>query len=877
MREALSRLVGFLRGRRLDRDMDDEMRFHLEMATDEYLRRGLNRDDARASALRNFGGVTQMKEAYRDQRGLPWIEMLLQDVRYGGRMLLRAPGFTCAALLTLALGIGANTAIFSVVNAVLLRPLPYPHPDRLVQLVRQRSVDAAGQTGRRYLFFRDHLKSVEALTAYRGAGSLNMARGDAARFVSVRAVSKEYFTVFGAAPALGQPFTDEHDVAGGPDVVILSHVLWQSAFQGRPDAIGATVHVAEKPYTVIGVLPERFETGSAPDMLIPLRPGVTGPGGGFNYTVVGRLREGVSPDEASAEVAALWSAFRAEFPNASGDRERPSGFVSLQESIASTVKPSLLMMFGAVGLLLLIACANTANLLLARASSRGREMAVRAALGAARGRIVRQVLTESTLLALVGAMLGVALAYWTVPALLALTPPAYRVTADVRIDGFVLLTTLLLAAATGMLFGIAPALGSSRHDVSEAFKEDGTRTAGSRRSGWLRRLLVAGEVALCMLLLVGAGLLGRTFLRLRAVDPGFDIHGVLTARMSMQGERYTMPEAVTRFYEEGLARIRRLPGVHSAAVVNGVPLERALNLNVTVLDGPEKVENALIDWRYATTDYFETMGIPIVAGRAFDDTDRGGSVPVAVVSEEFARRFFQAGSPLGRHIRVFKDDGAIEIVGVARNLKEGGLRSRPIPVMYVPVAQTHAAAIRTTHTYFHVSWVVRADHPGAALRRQIEEEIRAIDPRQPFSAFRTMEETKMQSMAVERFQMTLLGTFAVIGLLLATAGIYGLVAYSVNQRAREFGIRMALGASTSSILRSVLGQGIVLAVVGVVIGAVAAVFATRVLQAFVWEVSTLDPATYIVVAAVLIAVAVIASLVPALRAVRLNPVSALRE
>jgi len=271
------------------------------------------------------------------------------------------------------------------------------------------------------------------------------------------------------------------------------------------------------------------------------------------------------------------------------------------------------------------------------------------------------------------------------------------------------------------------------------------------------------------------------------------------------------------------------------------------------------------------------MGIPIVAGRAFDDTDRGGSVPVAVVSEEFARRFFQAGSPLGRHIRVFKDDGAIEIVGVARNLKEGGLRSRPIPVMYVPVAQTHAAAIRTTHTYFHVSWVVRADHPGAALRRQIEGEIRAIDPRQPFSAFRTMEETKMQSMAVERFQMTLLGTFAVIGLLLATAGIYGLVAYSVNQRAREFGIRMALGASTSSILRSVLGQGIVLAVVGVVIGAVAAVFATRVLQAFVWEVSTLDPATYIVVAAVLIAVAVIASLVPALRAVRLNPVSALRE
>jgi predicted permease len=847
------------------------------MATDEYRRRGLNRDDARASALRNFGGVTQMKEAYRDQRGLPWIEMLLQDVRYGGRMLLRAPGFTFAALLTLALGIGANTAIFSVVNAVLLRPLPYPQPDRLVQFVRQRSVDAQGQTGRRYLFFRDHLKSVEALTAYRGAGSLNMTRGDAARFVSVRAVSKEYFTVFGVVPALGQPFTGEHDVTGGPDVVILSHALWQGAFQSRPDVIGATVDVAEKPYTVIGVLPDWFEADSAPDMLIPLRPGVTGPGGGFNYTVVGRLRQGVSPDEASAEVAALWSAFRSEFPNATGEKETPSGFVPLQESAASTLKPSLLMMVGAVGLLLLIACANTANLLLARASSRGREMAVRAALGAGRGRIVRQVLTESALLALVGSMFGVALAYWTVPALLALTPPAYRVTADVRIDGVVLLTTLLLAVVTGVLFGIVPALGSSRYDVSEAFKEDGTRTAGSRSSAWLRRLLVAGEVALCMLLLVGAGLLVQTFLKLRAVDPGFDIRGVLTARMSMQGERYTMPDAVTRFYDEGLARIRRLPGVHSAAVVNGVPLERALNLNVTVLDGPEKIENALIDWRYATTDYFKTMGIPIVGGRGFNDTDRSRSVPVAVVSEEFARRFFQGVSPLGRHIRVYKDDGAIEIVGVAKNLKESGLRYRPIPVMYVPVAQTHAAAIRTTHGYYHVSWVVRADNPGAALRRQIEEEIRAIDPRQPFSAFRTMEETKMQSMAVERFQMTLLGIFAVIGLLLATAGIYGLVAYSVNQRTREFGIRVALGAPANSILRSVVGQGIMLTVVGVAAGASAAVFATRVLKTFVFEVSTLDPATYIVVAILLIGVAVIASLVPALRAVRLNPVSALRE
>ena len=876
MRMSLSRLVGFLRGRSLDRGMDDEMRFHLEMAVDEYVRRGLNRDDARAAALRDFGGVTQVREAYRDQRGLPWLEMLVQDVQYGVRMLRRAPGFTFAGLLTLALGIGANTAIFSVVNAVLLRPLPYPQPERLVRFVRQRSVDAAGQTGRRYLFFRDHLKSVEALTAFRGAGSLNMVRDDSARFVSVRAVSKEYFTVFGAPPALGQAFSEEHDATGGPDVVMLSHALWQSAFEGRRDVVGTTVQVADKPYTVLGVMPEWFEAGSAPDLLIPLRPGVTGPGGGFNYTVVGRLRQDVSIDAASAEAAILWSSFRAEFPNASGEKERPSGFLSLQESIASSVKPSLLMMSGAVGLLLLISCANTANLLLARASSRSREIAVRAALGAGRGRIVHQMLTESTLLALTGAVLGLAMAYWTVPALLALTPPAYRVTADVRIDGVVLTVTLALAVVTGLLFGLAPAIGVSRHDLTDAFKEDGTRTAGSRRTGWLRRLLVAAELALCMMLLVGAGLLLQTFLKLQAIDPGFDISGVLTARMPLQGERYATPAALTRFYEDGLARIRSLPGVHDAAVVNGVPLEQALNLNLTVLDGPVEVKGALTDWRYATTDYFNTMRIPIVAGRGFTDADRAGAPPVAVVSDEFARRFFNGSSPIGRHIAVFRDDGAIEIVGVAKNLKESGLRVRPMPVMYVPVAQTHAVAIGTTHGYFPASWVVRADNPGAALRRQIEEEIRAIDPHQPFSTFRTMEESKMRAMAVERFQMTLLGIFAVIGLLLATAGIYGLVAYSVNQRTREFGIRMALGASTSTILRSVVGQGIMLAVVGVAVGASAAVFATRVLRTFVWEVSTLDPATYIVVATVLIVVAVIASLVPAVRAVRLNPLKALR-
>jgi predicted permease len=380
-----------------------------------------------------------------------------------------------------------------------------------------------------------------------------------------------------------------------------------------------------------------------------------------------------------------------------------------------------------------------------------------------------------------------------------------------------------------------------------------------------------------MLLLVGAALLIQTFIRLRAIDPGFDPHGVLTARMSLQGDRYADMASLNNFFDQGLERLRRIPGVKSAAVVNGVPIEFGLNLNVDILDGPERIENALTDWRYASFDYFSTMGIPIVAGRGFQDRDRMGAAPVAVVNETFAKRFFKGMPALGRHIRVFDTDGAIEIVGIARDVREQGLKASLPAVMYVPVTQANAAGVRAAHTYFQMSWVVRAADTGPETIRRIREEIRTLDSRQPFSAFRTMEDVKSESMATEKFQMTLLAVFAGIGLMLAAAGIYGLIAFSVAQRTREFGIRIALGSSRGSILRSVIWSGALLAIVGVAVGIGAGLLVTRSLQGFVWGVSTLDPATFTVVAAVLIAVAAIASVVPALRAVRLNPVTALRE
>jgi putative ABC transport system permease protein len=883
MRHLFSKLAGLLGLRHRDRDLDDEVDFHLDMLAAKYAGEGMTPEQARAAARRHFGGVVQMKEDYREQRSLPFVETILHDARYGVRTLLRTPGFTFAALLTLALGIGANSAIFSVINAALLRPLPYPHPERLLRLERRYpQTYGSNQDGRRYLFFRDNMRTLEALAAYSGFGSFNLVAGDRSEYVSALAVSKEYFTVFGVRPARGSAFTAEHDVTGGPDVAILSHDLWQRQFGGE-DVIGRSILLGETSYAVIGVMPAGFDAGGKIDVFLPLRPSLTGRGSGFNFTVVGRLRDGESIESASADAAAVWLAFKQLYPKAfvspSGKPtgEIPSGFSSLQESLARPVKSALLMMVGAVGMLLLIACANTANLLLARASGRGREIAVRAALGAGRRRIVAQLLTESVVLSLAGGIVGLLLAYWSVPALLALTPASYLPSGDVRVDATVLIVTLGASVLTGLVFGLAPALSLSRHDLVEAFKDDSGRATGGRRSALMRRILVVTEVALCTLLLIGAGLLVRTFVNVRSVDPGFDVRGVLTAQMSMRGERYSDPAALNRFYTDGLERIRAIPGVRAAAVTSGIPIDRALNMNVDVLDGPERLERELTDWRYVTAGYFETMKIPVVKGRGFTEEDRAGAPRVAVVSEQFERQLFKGTSAIGHHIRVFEADGAMQIVGVVKDLKEAGLRSRTIPVMYVPVPQLHTAAIKVPHSYFQVNWVVRADNAGAVLGQQIAEAIRKIDPRQPFSTFRTMDEVKSSNIAVERFQMTLLTVFGAIGLLLAAAGIYGLIAYSVAQRTREFGIRMALGASSRDIMTSVVRSGAVLALIGIGAGITASLALTRTLRGFVWGVSILDPATFAAVAVLLVVVAVAASVIPAVRAVRLNPVSALRE
>ena len=605
-------------------------------------------------------------------------------------------------------------------------------------------------------------------------------------------------------------------------------------------------------------------------------PVTTGPGGGFNYSVAGRLKEGIAIARANAEASSVFESFRGTHPESLVKTEYAAAFVPFQSSMARYARPALLLLLGAVGMLLLIACANTANLLLAKATARGREIAVRAALGAGRARLIRQLLTESVVLFILGGTIGVVCAYWAVPALLTMTPSTYTVYQDARVDLPVLTTMLAVSLATGLLFGLAPAMSLSRHNVVDAIKQDGTRTTTGQRFAWVRHGLVVGEVALCMLLLVSAGLLIQTFIRMRAIDPGFDPENVLTARMSLQGERYESTADVNRFFGQALERIRGIPGVQSAAVVNGVPIERGLNLNVDVLDGPESIERAVTDWRYASIEYFDTMRIPIVSGRGFNSGDRAGAPPVTVVNEEFAKRFLKGTSPIGHHVRVFRDDGSIEIVGVARDLREGRINGRPIPLMYVPVDQANLAGIRASHTYF--SNELGRPHHVAADRRHSRYPRGNAGNGSKATVFSvaTMDEVKAASMSDQTFQMTLLSGLAAVGLLLAFAESTGSsrtwlrsaresLAFASRLGHRGHGFSMTCCARRSASIDRSRGwnrSGLTL---------------NRSLQSFVYGVSTLDPFTYGSVAVLLIGTAALASFIPALRAVRLNPVAALRD
>jgi len=807
---------------------------------------------------------------------------LIQEVRYAGRTLMKNPGFTAVAVLALALGIGANSAIFTLINSVLLRPLPYPESDRLMVVMRRSRQGASPSVSiPKFDYWKKNNRVFEKVTVndIAGAGYSLTGEGDPERVRGIR-VSAEFFQVLGVSPAMGRGFLPEEDRPEGGRVVVISHGLWQRRFGGDRALIGKALTLGGESYTVVGVMPPRFQFPIESDLWTPLRPVVKSTDLANYLLCVARLKPGVRPEQAQSDMDRLALQLRQENPRLMFDGEGVR-LTSFHEMLVGDVRPSLLVLLGAVGCVLLIACANVANLLLARAATRNKEIAIRMALGAGRARLLRQLLTESALLALAGGAVGVLLGFWGLKVLLALSPariPLVEIGMDARALGF----SLALSLLTGLMFGLVPALHASSPRLSETLKEGTTRaTSGSRRTR-LRSLLVVGEMALALVLVIGAALMIESFVRLRNVPPGFDPHNVLTMQMSLAGPRFAATSQVDSFMRQALQRIETLPGVVAAATVTNLPLEQGPDLPFDIEGRPE-AEGGGAQWRAITPNYFRVMKIPLLRGRSFTEGETGQSAPVVIVNEAFAKRYFPKQDPIGERLTLGRimgpefRDATRQIIGVVGDVKEVGLDRPTPPTMFFPCAQVVSAVAAIINRLLPTTWVVRTATEPLSMAPVVRREILAVDRQQPVANIRTMEQVFADSIARQNFNMLLLGVFAGLALLLAAVGIYGVMAYSVSQRTHEIGIRMALGAVRSQMARMVVGQGMVLALAGVLIGLAAAFGLTRLMASLLFGVRPANPVTFAGVSLLLTLVALVASYLPARRAMKVDPIVALRH
>jgi putative ABC transport system permease protein len=805
------------------------------------------------------------------------MHILWQDLRYGVRMLMKKPAFTLIAVLTLALGIGANAAIFSVVNAVLLRPLPYPESERLMWIgqVYDGNQQAAGEP--KFLFWHEHSQLFESMTATSGFGGAggNLSGGNEAQYVQGFRVSHDFFRVLGVEPALGRAFTEAEDTPGGQRVAILSDALWQRSFAADKSIIGKSVTLNDESITIIGVMPPKFHFDSGADLFIPMRAKPTA-NHDPNSMVIGRLKPGVTIEQAHAEMKQIAEQYRAVYPKAMQENES-AGVRPYQDVFTGEVKKLLWILLGAVGFLLLIACANVANLQLTRATTRQKEIAVRLALGASGGRITKQLLTEGLLLALCGGMAGLFLAIWGTDLLIATMPEGFLPTvSSISFDWRVLSFASLATLVTGVLFGLAPALQAIRVDVNTTLKESaGKGTQGAGR-GRLRNALVVVEVALSIVLLVGAMLLVRTFVNLQNVAPGFDAHNVLTFQIALNGERYKTTNQAAAFYKDALERIDNLPGVEAAAVTSTLPLNAQFNMPVTFADRPDSRQSA--QFRFITADYFRVMKINVRQGRAFTEADRAGAPPVAIVNEAFVQRFFKEKNPFEQQLSVGRNtlDEVRQVVGVVQDTKQYGLDQAAPPMVFIPLPQVPDKLMTIARTFVSSYITVRTTVAPLALITAIKSEINTVDATLPLSEVRSMEQVVARSVAPQRFNMLLIGLFAGLGVLLAVIGVYGVISYSVAQRTNEIGIRIALGAHSADIIRLVLKQGLGLVLLGIVTGLLAAFALTRLMESLLFGVTATDTLSFILVSAILAGAATVACLVPARRATKVDPMIALR-
>jgi predicted permease len=816
------------------------------------------------------------------------METFLADVKHACRMLARSPGFTATAVAALALGIGANTAIFSVVNTVLLKPLPYPQPDRIVQLVNTAPQGKfPGASVPKYNAWRQATDVLEDVAAYDvGGPGINLTGGDRPEQVKGIRVSREYFSLFGAPVAAGRTFSPEEDRPGGGRVVVIGSGLWKRRFGGDPGVLGKPMLLGGEPYTIIGVLGPNFYPAETTDLWLPVQADPGSVDQAHYFRAAARLRPGVTVQQANAALDVIANRFREKFPRAIGPRNS-FGVELLQEASVRNIRPTLLILVGAVGFVLLIACANVANLLLARANRRGQEIAIRAAIGAGRGRIIRQLLTESVLLSTIGGLLGLVVGVVGVRALLAMNPGNIpRVGphgANVTLDWRVLAFTMAVALLTGILFGLVPALQASKPDLHMTLKESSARSGTGLRQNKARGVLVVSEMALAIILLTGAGLLIRSFMELRRVPPGFDHHNVLTMESSFTGARYSRTANVVNFERQALERIQAIPGVESAALSSSLPLEPNFGLGFAIEGRPQDSPLAAggAAWRYATARYFDLFRIPILRGRAFTERDDAAAPGVVIINETIARQFFKNQDPLGQRITIGRGMGPNfaepprEIVGVAADARDGGLNSEPGNIMYVPLAQVRDGVMELNNRIIPLKWVVRTRAEPLAMSAAVKREIESVGDL-AVADIRSMDQVLVASTAGSEFNTTLLGIFAFLAILLASIGLYGLIAYSVQQRTVEFGIRLALGADFAGLRNMVLAQAMKLAGAGIVIGLIAARFLTKLLATLLFGVKPTDPLVFGTVAGVLAIVALLAAYVPARRALRIDPIVALR-
>ncbi len=873
------RLLALARRDRLEQEMDDELSLHFDLAVEDRISRGLSPARARAEVLREFGGRDGARESYRDAGGTQPFERLLRDFRYAWRTLRATPVFTLIVVGTLALGIGANSAIFSVVNGVLLRALPYADPERLVMVWetdRDSGTEREGASVPDYFDFRERARSFDHLAAFQVTPMNRTGAGEPERVAAAR-VSADFLATMGSAPLLGRNFLEAEAMPGGPRAMLVSERYWRSQLGADPRALGQSLRLDDSLFTIVGVLPVafRFPEESVDLWIADQLTPESGPRYRHQITVVGRLAAGTSVDAAQREMDAIASALEAEYPQTNA--ARGVNLEPVEEALFGPIRPALLLLLAAVGVVLVISCVNAANLLLARRAARTRELAVRTALGAGRSRLVQQLLVESALIAAAAALVGIALAFAGVRGLLAVAPAAIPRVNDIAVDGTVLAVTLGISAVVAVVFGLLPVGGGQRVAPADALKSSPGRTgSGSREHRRLRATLVITEIALAVVLVVGAGLIVRSFWALRSVEPGFVPENMLSLRYQLPPSRYPQSFAdypggwarIFTFQRELLERVEAIPGVRSAALAFNDPLSAGFT-NSFLIEGRDPSAAAgqpEVPTRPASANYFATAGIPLLQGRSFTPSDDAGAPPVVIINAAMARQFFANENPLGRRLTFW--GVSREIVGVVGNERFAGLASDPAPAMYPALAQAPA----TTGTL-----IVRTAGDPRAILGGVRAAIRSIDRDLAPFGITTMGEALDASVARERFLAFLLAAFAALALVLALVGVYGVVSYSVAQRGREIGIRLALGASSRLVLRSIVGEGLRLAIAGCAIGVVGALGAARLVRSQLFGVSAADPLTIAAAVATMAAVAVAASLVPALRASTLPPAEVLRD